>query len=238
MKKEHSIFDIISEEVMNYLIESKLELSSIDASEFLKLVKRYDPENENHYKSVIFNKTLLAAKEELSKKLNTTVQKIDNAIGNKESKIKSGNPKGIGGAKEKKSTENHITPILLSLDDYNVDSIKEKINKLSDKKFVDFYFTWEVFDLINKAALRLAERHNNQVNVIENGEINYIDPYTNTPITNTDNAIFYKGAYYNNKTSYNKSRQLHNPKEKTNTSIKKLTIAGLRWIYSNAKHCA
>lgn len=234
---ESQLISLIKEELKARLNETPDEYSKPETTEFLKLVKRYDPENVNRYKNIIFKKTLKDAKLELAKKLNVSYDRVEKATASGKGTTKSGNPLGKGGRKpSSNSGEDEITPTLLTLEDYDIEAILSNASD-KDKSTVSKYFTWEVFDMINQAASRLAERHNAQIENVKGGGVDFVDPYTNKPIIDTDEAVLKRGAYYQNETNYNKSRQLHNPKAKTDNAIEKNTISGLRWIYSNAKNC-
>lgn len=232
----------LTEKQMKVMMESASELSSVEASRFLKLVMIYQPELENKYKNIIFKESLPIAIRTFAKSMDVKVEQIEKIIKSNKPIVKSGNPLGKTGKKRNTSTSDYLDFDPIFLDDYDaniIEDLKEKAEG-ADRATLKSFFTEKAFDMINSAALRLMERHNEEVDKVNAGTGSYMDPYLNIPIFDTENANKAKGAYYLDKNSYNGSRQVRSEKIKLviDNALERGAISGLRWVYNNSKLCA
>lgn len=247
-KTINEIRSIVKQVVSKVLSESAIDLGSVHATNLLKILKKYFPEDsakENHYKNIIYKQGLPAAfvalsKEEGVKKSPLDIEKI---LANKNFNIESGNPLGIGGAIRNRREGNLLTPELLSLDEY-IDVANQMTSDPelapADTSTLSKFFTPGVFEMLNSAIVHVVDRHNAQIEKTNNGDFDsLIDPYTGEPIITLDDEdkmIKGLGAFYQNESNYKKAQGIYNAARTIRTALEKKKIAGLRWLYSNAKN--
>lgn len=248
MSTEKEIRKLVKEAFYTTIGESAVDLGSIHATNLLKILRKYFPEDsvkENHYKNIIFKKGLPAAFLELSKEegVKKSPADIEKILSKKDFNVESGNPLGISGAHKNRRESLIITPELLNVDEY-----MDIVNQLkadpslspADSSTLVKFFTPGVFDMLNSAISQVVERHNAQIEKTNEGDFdNLIDPYTNEPIfllSDEEKPVKGLGAFYQNESNYKKAQGIYNAKRTISTALEKKKIAGLRWLYSNAKN--
>jgi len=227
------------------LQESLIELGSVQATSFLKLIEKYYPEKLNYYKSLIYNKSLKHAYLEFSKQLNKTPENVEKIMSKYSQALRSGktpgNPFGITGVNRDYVTSDEMIPKTIELNDY-IDKVNEMKSTLPLSKeeitVLNTFFNPANFEMVNNAIVSIAERHNNQLEKIKQADLSQIvDPYSNMQIidVNDDEVVVSRGAYYQNYDNAKKAINVQDAKKKTETALAKKTLSGLRWVITNSK---
>lgn len=248
MSLEKDMFSDLRSLIRETISEGFSELSTIQASNLLNGIAKQFPGDEEklkHYKNIIVKNAfgLRAAYAELAKELGRTPERIEKIVSNKQFNTATGNPFGISGTNVRHRGGDEMVPELVHLDAFEdqANYLKNHPESLrqGDLATLNTFFTPETFDMINGAIQRIAERHNKQIEKIQQQDIAGIsDPYTNQPIVNLQDpeVVVGLGAYYQSDKTFKLALNVQDATHKIETALKKRTIAGLRWVYSNAKN--
>jgi hypothetical protein len=246
MSKE--LRSLIKETVTRVFSESAIDLGSVHATNLLKILKKYFPDDsskENQYKNIIYKQGLPAAFVSLSKEdgVKKNPAEIEKILSKKDFNVESGNPLGISGSARNRREGVLLTPELVNLDEY-MDLVSQlkldpEMNQ-TDLATLNRFFSPETFEMLNSAIVHVVDRHNAQIEKTSNGDFdNLIDPYTAEPIISFDDEdkmVKGLGAFYQNESNYKKAQGVYNAARTIKTALEKNKIAGLRWLYSNAKN--